>query len=131
MTTTVPSRPAFPCWPTWRWHIAGAGGWAFRNHGVPAFGAVAPGVYSAVCPDGRGTAKGTLAGMAAAALATATDSWRVRGMPVYEDRRSDRPEPGLSGTATLSIPRQAAMYLPQTDMNSAHGFAVGERSRIS
>ena len=37
---------------------------------VPAFGEVAPNLYSACCQNGLGTAKGTLAGMAAAEFAT-------------------------------------------------------------
>jgi glycine/D-amino acid oxidase-like deaminating enzyme len=40
-----------------------------RNN-VPAFGEVAPGLFSACCQNGLGTAKGTLHGMLAADLAS-------------------------------------------------------------
>jgi glycine/D-amino acid oxidase-like deaminating enzyme len=65
---------------------------ASRN-GVPAFGEVAPAVYSAVCQNGLGTAKGTLAGMAAAELATGTESWRVDDMLSYDEPQKLPPEP--------------------------------------
>ena len=52
--------------------------WAGRvcmsRNAVSAFGEVAPGFFSACCQNGLGTARGTLAGMAAAELATGTPS---------------------------------------------------------
>lgn len=63
------------------------------RNGVPAFGEVERSVYSAVCQNGLGTAKGTLAGMAAAELATGTDSWRVDAMLGYEQPVRLPPEP--------------------------------------
>ena len=44
-----------------------------RNN-VAAFGEVMPGLYSACCQNGLGTAKGTLHGMLAAELASGHDS---------------------------------------------------------
>ncbi len=63
-----------------------------RNN-VPAFGEVADGVFSAVCQNGLGTAKGTLAGMAAAELATATQSRRVETMQAFDEPSRLPPEP--------------------------------------
>ena len=63
------------------------------RNGVPAFGEVAEGVFSAVCQNGLGTAKGTLAGMAAAELASGTSSWRVDAMQAYEQPSRLPPEP--------------------------------------
>ncbi|MDJ0820200.1 MAG: FAD-binding oxidoreductase [Paracoccaceae bacterium] len=44
------------------------------RNSVPAFGEVAPGLYAACCQNGLGTAKGTLAGMLAADLASGESS---------------------------------------------------------
>jgi len=63
------------------------------RNGVPAFGEIEDGVYSAVCQNGLGTAKGTLAGMAAAELATRTESWRVEAMLRYDQPVKLPPEP--------------------------------------
>lgn len=63
------------------------------RNGVPAFGEIEDGVYSAVCQNGLGTAKGTLAGMAAAELATRTESWRVEAMLGYDKPVGLPPEP--------------------------------------
>ncbi len=43
-------------------------------NGVPAHGEVEPGLYAAVCQNGLGTTKGTLAGMSAAELAAGRSS---------------------------------------------------------
>lgn len=45
----------------------------------PAFGEIEEGIFSACCQNGLGTAKGTLAGIAAAELATRSNS------PVVDD----------------------------------------------
>jgi glycine/D-amino acid oxidase-like deaminating enzyme len=63
------------------------------RNGVPAFGEVAEGVFSAVCQNGLGTAKGTLAGMAAAEAATGTPSARVDALRAFEAPRKLPPEP--------------------------------------
>ena len=63
------------------------------RNGVPAFGEVADSVYSAVCQNGLGTAKGTLAGMAAAELATGTASWRVDALLGCDEPARLPPEP--------------------------------------
>lgn len=63
------------------------------RNGVPAFGEVDDGVYSAVCQNGLGTAKGTFAGVAAAELATGTPSWRVDAMRAYDEPQRLPPEP--------------------------------------
>jgi glycine/D-amino acid oxidase-like deaminating enzyme len=63
------------------------------RNGVPAFGEVAEGVYSAVCQNGLGTAKGTLAGMAAAEAATETPSERVDALRACEAPERLPPEP--------------------------------------
>ncbi len=47
------------------------------RNGVAAFGEVGPGLYSACCQNGLGTAKGTTLGMAAADLASGEKSWIV------------------------------------------------------
>lgn len=63
------------------------------RNGVPAFGEVEDSVYSAVCQNGLGTTKGTLAGMAAAELATDTESWRVDALLGYDEPQKLPPEP--------------------------------------
>jgi glycine/D-amino acid oxidase-like deaminating enzyme len=63
------------------------------RNGVPAFGEVEDSVYSAACQNGLGTTKGTLAGMAAAELATNTESWRVDAMLGYDEPQKLPPEP--------------------------------------
>lgn len=83
----------FPMLPEVAMEYRWGGRLCLSRNGVPAFGEVTPGVYSAVCQNGLGTAKGTLAGMAAAELATGTDSWRVRDMLAYEAPQKLPPEP--------------------------------------
>jgi len=48
---------------------AWAGRLCLSRNGVSAFGELEPGLYSACCQNGLGTARGTLSGMAAAELA--------------------------------------------------------------
>ncbi|MEO0752716.1 MAG: FAD-binding oxidoreductase, partial [Pseudomonadota bacterium] len=47
------------------------------RNGVAAFGEVEDGLFSACCQNGLGTAKGTMLGLAAADLASGTQSWMV------------------------------------------------------
>ena len=63
---------------------------------VPAFGEVAEGIYSAVCQNGLGTAKGTYSGMAVVDLATGQDNAIVADMLSYDPPRKLYPQPFLS-----------------------------------
>lgn len=83
----------------YRW----AGHLCLSWNGVPAHGEIAPGVYSAVCQNGLGTAKGTLAGIAAAELATGQDSALTRAFAAYDAPRKLPPEPIASIGANLSL----------------------------
>lgn len=62
-------------------------------NGVPAFGKVEEGIFSACCQNGLGTAKGTLSGIAAADLALGRDSDALRGLAACEAPRRLPPEP--------------------------------------
>ncbi len=62
-------------------------------NGVPAFGEIEDGIYSACCQNGLGTAKGTLSGIAAAELAMGHESETVRGLSSQEEPRRLPPEP--------------------------------------
>jgi len=73
----------------WRW----GGRLCLSRNGVPAFGEVEDSVYSAVCQNGLGTAKGTFAGVAAAELATGTPSWRVDTLRGHDPPQKLPPEP--------------------------------------
>jgi|AntRauTorcE11898_2_1112593.scaffolds.fasta_scaffold03060_4 glycine/D-amino acid oxidase-like deaminating enzyme len=83
----------FPMLPDMTMEYRWGGRLCLSRNGVPAFGEVDEGVYSAVCQNGLGTAKGTLAGMAAAELATGTESWRVDTMLTYDGPSKLPPEP--------------------------------------
>ena len=83
----------FPMLPDVSMEYRWGGRLCLSRNGVPAFGEVEEGVYSAVCQNGLGTAKGTLAGMAAAELATRTESWRVEAMLAYDTPSKLPPEP--------------------------------------
>ena len=60
---------------------------------VPAFGEVEPGLIAACCQNGLGLTRGTLAGMAAAELATATESVFVRELQQLATPQKLYPEP--------------------------------------
>jgi glycine/D-amino acid oxidase-like deaminating enzyme len=62
-------------------------------NGVPAFGEVEEGIFSACCQNGLGTAKGTLSGIAAADLALGRDSEALRGLAARKAPRRLPPEP--------------------------------------
>ncbi len=79
----------------WRW----AGHLCLSLNNVPAHGEVAPGVFSAICQNGLGAAKGTLAGMSAAELALGTRSDLSDAMLAYEPPRRLPPEPIAWGGA--------------------------------
>jgi glycine/D-amino acid oxidase-like deaminating enzyme len=73
------------------------------RNGVPAFGEVDAGVISACCQNGLGTAKGTLAGMAAAELATRSNAPLAAELLDTEAPRRLPPEPlaWLGANATM------------------------------
>lgn len=73
----------------WRW----AGLLCLSLNNVPAHGEVAPGVFAAVCQNGLGTAKGTLAGMSAAELALGRRSAISDAMTSFDPPRKLPPEP--------------------------------------
>ena len=83
----------FPMLPGVSMEYRWGGRLCLSRNGVPAFGEVERGVYAAVCQNGLGTTKGTLAGVAAAELATQTPSWRVDAMLGYEQPQKLPPEP--------------------------------------
>lgn len=83
----------FPMLPDVRMAYRWGGRLCLSRNGVPAFGEVEDSVYSAVCQNGLGTAKGTFAGVAAAELATGTSSWRVDTMLAHEEPQKLPPEP--------------------------------------
>lgn len=62
-------------------------------NGVPAFGEIEHGLYSACCQNGLGTSKGTLAGMLAAELAAQGNSPLVAKMLAFDQPRRLPPEP--------------------------------------
>ena len=72
-------------------------------NGVPAFGEVEDGVFSACCQNGLGTTKGTLAGMCAADLAAHGNSPHVAELLAADAPRRLPPEPlaRIGANATL------------------------------
>jgi glycine/D-amino acid oxidase-like deaminating enzyme len=54
------------------------------RNSVPAFGEVEPGLFSACCQNGLGTAKGTLAGIGAVELAVRANSPIVQDLQSYD-----------------------------------------------
>ena len=54
------------------------------RNSVPAFGEVEPGLFSACCQNGLGTAKGTLAGIGAVELAVRANSPVVQDLLSYD-----------------------------------------------
>jgi glycine/D-amino acid oxidase-like deaminating enzyme len=93
----------FPMLPDVGMEYCWGGRLCLSRNGVPAFGEVDSGVYSAVCQNGLGTAKGTLAGTAAAELATGTDSWRVDAMLGYDEPSKLAPEPFMYAGANAYL----------------------------
>lgn len=72
-------------------------------NGVPAFGEIEPGLYSACCQNGLGTSKGTLSGMLAAELAAQGNSPLVAKMLAFAPPKRLPPEPfaWLGANATI------------------------------
>ena len=83
----------------YRW----AGHLCLSWNGVPAWGEIEDGVFSAVCQNGLGTVKGTLAGMVAADLATGQPGDLARAAIAAAPPRRLPPEPlaYLGANATL------------------------------
>lgn len=84
----------------YRW----AGRLCLSLNSVPAFGEVEKDMYSACCQNGIGTAKGTLAGIGAAELASGIKSEIVNDMQSYEQPKKLPPEP-LSTIGARSVIR--------------------------
>lgn len=62
-------------------------------NGAPAFGEIEPGLYSACCQNGLGTAKGTLSGLLAAELASGEESEALSAMLRMATPKRLPPEP--------------------------------------
>ncbi|MGI9317199.1 MAG: NAD(P)/FAD-dependent oxidoreductase, partial [bacterium] len=73
----------------YRW----AGHLCLSLNGVQAHGEVAKGVFSAVCQNGLGVAKGTLSGISAAELAMGVETTTTRVLCAMEPPRRLPPEP--------------------------------------
>jgi len=84
----------------YRW----AGHLCLSWNGVPAHGEVEPGLFAAICQNGLGTAKGTLAGISAAELALGRHTDITRAMCTQAAPRRLPPEPlaGLGVNAVLA-----------------------------
>jgi len=83
----------------YRW----AGRLCLSWNGVPAFGEVDAGVYSACCQNGLGLARGTAAGMLAADLAAQGNNPLVAEMLAFDAPSRLPPEPFASIGAALSL----------------------------
>jgi glycine/D-amino acid oxidase-like deaminating enzyme len=72
-------------------------------NGVPAFGEIEPGLFSACCQNGLGTSKGTLAGMLAAEQAAQSNNPMVAQMLALAAPKRLPPEPvaWIGATATI------------------------------
>jgi glycine/D-amino acid oxidase-like deaminating enzyme len=81
----------------WCW----AGHLCLSRNGVPAHGEVIPGVFSAVCQNGLGTARGTLAGISAADLALGRSSEYSSAMNGYAEPAKLPPPPLTWAGASL------------------------------
>lgn len=70
---------------------------------VPAFGEIEPGLVAACCQNGLGTARGTLSGLAAAELASGSDSETVSMLLEEAPPRHLPPEPlaSIGANATM------------------------------
>lgn len=72
-------------------------------HGVPAFGEVEDGIFSACCQNGLGASKGLLAGILAAEQATGTDSRYVDEYLAMDQPTRLPPEPLSTIGATVYL----------------------------
>lgn len=86
-------RARFPMLPDVTMDYRWGGRLCLSWNGVPAFGEIEVGLFSACCQNGLGTSKGTLAGMLAAELATQSNSPLVAKMLACEAPKRLPPEP--------------------------------------
>lgn len=86
-------RARFPMLPEVTMDYRWGGRLCLSWNGVPAFGEIEEGLFSACCQNGLGTSKGTLAGMLAAELATQSNSPLVAKMLACEAPKRLPPEP--------------------------------------
>ena len=86
-------RARFPMLPDITMDYRWGGRLCLSWNGVPAFGEIEEGLFSACCQNGLGTSKGTLAGMLAAELATQSNSPLVAKMLTCEAPKRLPPEP--------------------------------------
>lgn len=70
---------------------------------VPAFGEIEPGLFSACCQNGLGTAMGTLSGKLVAELIAGIPSQSLLNMQSHPDPRKLPPEPFLSLGANATM----------------------------
>jgi glycine/D-amino acid oxidase-like deaminating enzyme len=70
---------------------------------VPVFGEIEDGVFAAVCQNGLGASKGTLAGMLAAEYATGTDNPYIKDYLAFPQPSLLPPEPFASMGATVFL----------------------------
>ena len=83
----------FPMLPDLEMEYRWAGHLCLSRNGVSAFGELDDGVFSACCQNGLGTAKGTLAGMAAAELALGETSVIAEALLAQDPPEKLPPEP--------------------------------------
>ncbi|ASJ76164.1 NAD(P)/FAD-dependent oxidoreductase [Granulosicoccus antarcticus] len=62
-------------------------------NGVPAHGEIEKGIFSAVCQNGLGTAKGTISGISAAEMACGVDTEITRSLATMDEPRRLPPAP--------------------------------------
>ena len=86
-------RARFPMLPDVTMDYRWGGRLCLSWNGVPAFGEIEEGLFSACCQNGLGTSKGTLAGMLAAELATQSNSPLVAKILACEAPKRLPPEP--------------------------------------
>ena len=83
----------------YRW----SGRLCLSRNSSPAFGEVAPSLFSACCQNGLGTAKGTLSGIGAVELATRANSDIVTDLQSYAPPQKLPPEPVSTIGANLVL----------------------------
>ena len=83
----------------YRW----SGRLCLSRNSSPAFGEVAPSLYSACCQNGLGTAKGTLSGIGAVELATRSNSEIVTDLLSYAPPQKLPPQPVATIGANLLL----------------------------
>lgn len=82
-----------------------AGRLCLSRNGVSAFGEIEPGLYSACCQNGLGTARGTLSGMAAAELAVEGETELTQSFLKQEQPQKLPPAPldSIGATALMKF----------------------------